>query len=51
MVDVNIKNVENEAMKLIDKAATIEMRSRSNFMLNSSLEKATEIIALEEQKK
>lgn len=46
MVDVNIKGINEEELALIDKASEITKRSRSNFMLTSSIEIANKIIKI-----
>jgi len=49
MVDINIKNIDEKDWEKITKAAELEKRSKSNFILKASLEKANETILLKEE--
>jgi len=51
MVDINIKGIDEKEINLINKAAKLMKRSRSNFMLTSSIDAAKKIIYLLESKK
>jgi len=49
MVDINIKSIKEKDLEKIDQAAKTVNRSRSNFMVTSSLEIALKIKKIKEK--